>query len=223
MSDLQENPVPATNQIVKNILLDQNDGDMRILFVGNSITRHGPKPDIGWELDCGMAASSPERDYVHVFAAGYSKIHPGAVYGILQVADFERGFYDFDIEKSYAEAINWKPNIVFMFFGANVSGEYDRSVENNRGESPKVRFGDRYDALRQCLDSGDTKFYHVEGYYLRPVLTTERRAVCEKHGDRWISLAGINDDAATHGLYNHPNDLGMRMIAERLLEATAKQ
>ena len=99
MSDLQENPVPAVNQIVKNILLDQNDGDIRILFVGNSITRHGPKPDIGWERDCGMAASSPEHDYVHVFAAGYSKNHPGAVYGILQVADFERGFYDFDIEK----------------------------------------------------------------------------------------------------------------------------
>ena len=213
MSDLQENPVPATNQIVKNILVGHNDGKPRILFVGNSITRHGPKPDIGWERDCGMAASSPEHDYVHVFAANYSKAHPKAAYGILQVAEFERGFYDFDIGASYAEAINWNPDIVFMFFDANVSGEYDRDP------SPKRRFGDAYEALRRSLDSGGTRFYHVEGYYLRPVLTAERREVCERNGDTWISLSGINDDPATHGLYNHPNDLEMRKIAERLLEA----
>ena len=213
MTDYQANPVPASNQISNNILVGQNDGSPRVLFVGNSITRHGPKPDIGWERDCGMAASSPDCDYVHIFANRYLKEHPKASFGILQVAEFERGFDSFDIAHKYSEAINWKPDIVFMFFGANVSHDYDVD------ENPKIRFGTAYEQLRNLLDTGSTHFYHVEGYYLRPVLTTERRKVCERHNDSWVELSGINDNPETHGLFNHPNDLGMCLIAERLLEA----
>ena len=31
-------------------------GNPKILFVGNSITKHAPKADINWLNDCGMAA-----------------------------------------------------------------------------------------------------------------------------------------------------------------------
>src|ERR1700678_2947065 len=45
----------------------------RILFIGDSITRHNTNPDIlarlGWDHIAGMAASSEDKDYVHLLAA----------------------------------------------------------------------------------------------------------------------------------------------------------
>ncbi len=64
----------------------------RVLFLGNSITRHGVLEKIGWNLDCGMAASALEKDYVHLVANGLAQLS-GKKPEILtaNVADFERG------------------------------------------------------------------------------------------------------------------------------------
>lgn len=37
--------------------LGNKEAKTKILVVGNSITRHGPLKEIGWERDWGMAAS----------------------------------------------------------------------------------------------------------------------------------------------------------------------
>ena len=64
----QANIVPSSNQVKKASELfgvPPEKASRRVAFVGNSITRHGPKPSIGWVNDCGMAASSVDKDYVH--------------------------------------------------------------------------------------------------------------------------------------------------------------
>lgn len=38
---------------------------INILFIGNSITTHAPSQELGWTLNCGMAAANPKKDYVH--------------------------------------------------------------------------------------------------------------------------------------------------------------
>ena len=65
------NTVDAKNQLDVSdyISFINKDGcGIRIMFAGNSITRHGVKEDIGWLNDFGMAASSIDNDYVHILA-----------------------------------------------------------------------------------------------------------------------------------------------------------
>ncbi|MBQ8510619.1 MAG: SGNH/GDSL hydrolase family protein [Clostridia bacterium] len=207
----QENIVPATNQNPYSLYLSEKEGSPRVLFCGNSITKHGIKTSIGWDRDCGMAASDLDHDYVHVFARAFSEKYPDAVYGIAQVAVFERGFETMDIRETYQLAADWKPDIVISFFGANVPGEYDKNP------NPTVTFGEKYEELRNLL--GAKLYIHSEGFYIRPKLNAEKKAVADKYGDIWVTMSDINQLAETHGLFNHPNDEGMRRIAQKFLDA----
>ena len=51
------NTVKGENQVSQHVTFEGNlDGSPRIMFVGNSVTRHATKEDIGWYGDWGMAA-----------------------------------------------------------------------------------------------------------------------------------------------------------------------
>ena len=53
MGKFSENIVPSNNQNEKTIFSYGDGNGIKILFAGNSVTKHAPKPEIGWEKDCG--------------------------------------------------------------------------------------------------------------------------------------------------------------------------
>lgn len=211
MKDLQENIVPATKQNINWFFKYGGEG-LKILFVGNSTSKHGPKPSIGWTRDCGMAASCPEKDYVHLVAQKASKYDADVSFAILQVASFECDFRGFDYKNEYAAVLDYHPDIVVMLFGTNVPKTYD-TAEGDNG------FEQAYEDMRNYLDyDKKAKFYHVEQYWIRDKVGANRKAVADKHSEPFIFMGDIRLKEETHGEFNHPNDYGMQCIADLIWE-----
>lgn len=212
MNDFQKNIVPSDNQNAFRVFRHDGSG-IRILFVGNSITRHAPKPEIGWFGDCGMAATDIEHDYVHVFMNKVWEIDPNAGYCMAQVADVERQYDNQDVLQLYDNAVDFEADIVIMFFGANVPKE-----KCDPDPEQVAIFADTYRKMRDMFRNGYATIFHVEGFYIRPVIDEAKKKVAMECGDTFICLGDIRTRADTHGMFNHPNDKGMEEIAERLWE-----
>ena len=63
---------------------------MKLLILGNSLTRHAPAPQIGWHGDWGMAASTREHDFVHRLCTKLEEAGVTVDLRFGNVADFER-------------------------------------------------------------------------------------------------------------------------------------
>lgn len=210
MRDFQENIISAVNQNSEHFYT-YGSGAFKVMFVGNSITKHRPISE-NWNRDCGMWASSPEKDYVHQLIKTMEKeLNREIAYSIVTAADFERQFDTVSIEELYKGAVSYNPDIMIMFFGANVPKEYDNSANNE--------FGKAYEKLRNYLKSDKTLVFHSQGFYIRPVLDKEKESVAKKYGDTFINIENIRNREETHGLCNHPNDLGMKEIADKFWTA----
>lgn len=218
MKDFQENIVPALAQNSENVFIYNNENSkLKILFVGNSITKHAPKPSIGWTNDCGMAASSIEHDYVHIIIKRIMERYDKNVsFAIAQVAEYERTFFNCEPECSYKEIKDFDADIIITFYGANVTKDYDTMA------NPPKTFAKAYEDMRNYLVGSNTSVYHSMGFYIRPVLDAEKLSVAKKYGEPFIDISDIRSLPETHGLFNHPNDLGMQMIADRFFEAIEK-
>lgn len=193
-------------------------GGTRIMFVGNSITLHGVRPEIGWHHAFGMAASAREKDYVHRVEEAILREVPDAAFCICQVADWER---------QYKHGSNTHPLYeAARTFGADVI--VIRCIENCPAEAfDNDVFQRELDALIRYLDQQrgahvvvTTGFWHHPG-------DGALRSYAEKHGFPCVPLGDLGEDDsmkalglfAHEGVANHPGDLGMQKIAERITAA----
>ena len=219
-SDLLRNDVPAASQLPDGSVsfFGDPDADVRVLFLGNSITRHGPKPEIGWTGDWGMAATSPEKDYVHRVARGL-RLRAGKVFCcVAQLAEWERAFRDGAVLERYRAAREFRADLVLVRLGENVPRE---GLDE---DALAVSFADmiRYFALREdCRILVTGLFWRYEP--IDRAIVRAARAV----GGTLVPLGDLGADDAmkalgeySHkGVSIHPSDRGMAQIAGRILLA----
>lgn len=206
---LQENIVPAKDQTVQGFYShDEEKTGKKILFIGNSITKHRPKPEIGWENDCGMAASSEEKDYVHQLMSKIRTIDSEARFAIQAAWEIEGNFENLNFEKISA-AREYDADVIIMFFGANVAKDYKDRKDLRKS------FAEACTEIRNHVNpTNKAKVYWFGGFYIRPEVDAEKEKAANICGDKYTSLGDIPFRTETHGAFNHPGDLGMKEIAE---------
>ena len=223
-SQMDKNTVSAINQLEENEdvrFINLGGKGKGVMFVGNSITLHSVCPDIGWHNECGMAASSEENDYVHILINEINNKEPDSRYCICQVAEWEWEYKDGESKYHIFEsARDFEADVIVMRF-----------VENCPKDNfdPEI-FKKELNSLLSFLDkSENAKIIMTTGFWKHPgddaiiEYAKENNLPCVELGD-----LGELDEMKAVGLFehdgvaNHPGDLGMKKIAERIFEELKK-
>ena len=222
MNEIEKNTVEAARQLqgegqVFFLPGGENNG-LKVRFVGNSITLHGPKADIGWTWMHGMAASAPEKDYVHLCMRKIRERHPDAAFAIAQVSEWELNYANgAESHCLYATARDFGADLIIL-----------RAVENcPLKDFDADTFAAAYKALIEYLDpAGKADVVLTTSFWPHPA-DEAIRAVAEEKGYALCELGDLGRDPEMKalgrfehsGVANHPGDAGMCAIAERILAA----
>ena len=214
----RNNTVEAKNQLKDTDLVTfiNPEGSPRFMFLGNSITKHAPKEEIGWYGDYGMAASCEENDYVHVMMAAIRKKHPNAAFCITQGWKWEAQFWDDSSYSNFEAARDFAADVLFFRIGDNV--RYERLDEGHdlvTGTEEYLKF----------LSAPNTSIIYSTCFWTRKPVDDKFREVAKRAGKPIVELGDLGDDPKMRavGLFEHagvawhPGDEGMRNLAERLL------
>jgi len=198
-----------------------------ILFLGNSITLHGPKADIGWTGNWGMAASAEDKDYVHLVASALAR-QAGATPRVMvrNIADFERNYATFDVDGQLKDALVFDPDLVILAIGENVPAL--ASAEAGARFKAGVM-----DILRCALAKRHPLVVVRSCFWADAAKDRALREACEEAGGVFVDAGPLGKDPAnaarsersfTHdGVAGHPGDRGMKALADAIVQAVLKR
>lgn len=218
----------------------------RILFLGNSVTLHAPRAEVGWSGNWGMAAIVQANDYVHRLTTKINSTIGGTlelgrstddgVKNIVNIASvMELNFATYD-NSSLQTQIDYQPDLVVLQFGENVqAASFDEDSEKAALKS----------SLQTLLDglkaSSNPHIFVTSGIIpgTNPTIDAIKREVCAEDISHrvFVDLSGFGNDLTNlasgeyvlgneyNGLFtnsavlNHPGNKGMQYVAEGIYSA----
>jgi hypothetical protein len=196
----------------------------RVLFIGNSITIHPDAPQIGWHGVWGMAASSKEKDFVHLllrrFADQAGGVEPEA--RVESGVAFERGYATLDLASEFRPLAEFRADLVVLAIGENVA-----ALET---DEQKAIFRTTVAKLLRVVTRGYEPTLVVRScFWADPVKDTILREVCEEAGGIFVDNSDLGRNEANYarsereyehkGVAAHPGDAGMAAIADSIWKA----
>lgn len=195
----------------------------KVLFLGNSITKHGPKADIDWSGNWGMAASAESKDYVHVFTTSLTQ-KQGSTPEILvkNIADFERAHQGYDFAAKLKDASDFQADLIVLAIGENVPAL--------KTADEKTKLQEAVTKLLTTLKSDRKPTILVRSCFWANAAKDEAlRGASDAVGGAYVDLSALSGDKSLYGraerefkhagVANHPGDKGMAAIAAALLKA----
>ena len=213
-----KNDVDAENQTREKVKIVESENPLakRVLFLGNSITLHETKPEIGWGVNWGMAARAEEKDYVHIVLKALQKRYKDVSYAVVNVGEWELNYWKEGVIDKFKMARDFKADIIIFRFGENVNLQQLEQYPL----APYLAQFMKY--LNVCAEKAIVTDTFWEHDYICQTL----KNVAEENGYTFavISDLGYADENKALGLFEnpsvaaHPGDLGMERIAQRIIE-----
>ncbi|MBQ8725991.1 MAG: SGNH/GDSL hydrolase family protein [Clostridia bacterium] len=219
---IEKNDVSAENQVKKEHYIERffRGGAVNVLFIGNSITRHEPNKEIGWDNDWGMAASAKGKDYVHV-AVGLLDERFGKVnYCMANCGGWEVNYFNAEMLSEWSEARDFSADIVVIRLGENMWQAHDKFAEY-----PVAPF---FKKMVEYFTVNPKSQVIITGlFWDNQELENVISGVAGELNATFVPLndLGSNDENMAigqfwhNGVAIHPNDLGMSRIAQRIVKA----
>lgn len=195
----------------------------KILFLGNSITLHGPAPKIGWKANWGMAASAPEKDYVHIVTRSLAQSSGESPQTMVRnIAAFERQYATYDLKKHLQDAFDFKADLVVVAIGEN--------VPKLESKEEQARFQTRVAELLKLVQSkSQPKIIVRSSFWPNSAKDAALRQACQQADGIFIDIGGLSKNEANYarserdfqhaGVAAHPGDRGMQAIADAIVKA----
>jgi hypothetical protein len=185
-----------------------------ILFLGNSLTLHGPSPEIGWTANWGMAASDSTKDFAHVLSARF----PGARHRQVNLGAFESAYRTFDVTSVDSLLVS-HPDLVVVELGDNVSDDSD--------------FESYYRKLLDHIElQTDGTVLCTNTWFGKSSIDAAVRRACTGSRRRFVDLSSISANVLNRagserhfsdsGVAGHPGDRGMAAVAAALYDALGR-
>ena len=192
-------------------------GPYNVLILGNSITYSPMNPTFGWNCNCGMAASVPDSDFVHLLTVHFKLINKSSVVVAKNIAEFERSFDTYDFADSLKQYRDAKPGIIILRIGENVTRFTD-----------SVLFEKKYAELISFLKTNNPAVKILAAGSVWPDRDLSNK-VMGKYSD-YISLISVDSDYSNFsfglfqdpGIQNHPGNKGMKAISDQIWVAVQK-
>lgn len=207
--------VSRENQVKQSVFFSgKKDGSPRIMFIGNSVTLHSPSERIGWQGNWGMAASTMENDYVHIFIAEIVKIYPEAEFCIVQASCWERSYKDCDYDANFSTAKKFNPDIIICSISANIhEEEFEKDAfKINLKKLHNYFAGENTKIIESSAIFGSEKKNEAIIEYVEENKNVYLAYVTDILQDEKNRAIGLFDH---EGIQGHPGDSGMQLIADR--------
>jgi lysophospholipase L1-like esterase len=195
----------------------------KVLFLGNSITLHGPAPSIGWTGNWGMAASAEDKDYVHLVTADVTKAAGAKPETMARnIADFERGHDKFDIAGEYKAELTFQADLIIVAIGENVP---DLATDEAR-----AKYATAFTKLLTELKrNGNPVLFVRSSFWANAAKDDIMRKASADAGATFIDISKLGGDPSNSasserkidhaGVAAHPGDKGMQAIANAIFAA----
>lgn len=199
----------------------------KVLFLGNSITLHGPAPNIDWTGNWGMAASTREKDFVHLLLDRITKAAGGKpAVMVKNIADFERRQNDFNLSDSLKDELAFEADLIVLAIGENASSP--------KTDDAKAKYSAAFaKLLAELKKRGHPTLLVRSCFWADPAKDQIMKKACEDAGGVFVDNSKFGGDESNYarserkiehaGVAGHPGDKGMQAIADALWSAIQKQ